>query len=273
MPETSERIAKQLNHKTNSLKDAEFNRLKSGTKIGKKEILFQKIKEEEKAKETKNIIISVTKELLEKGAKIEAMAIEGVQIKKKHEGLEKQIAEELKKINVEEIEKMEHVKSYESLYEGLKEKPKQNAITNLTNIVKKSKKIPTINTAVDSYNIVSLKKGIVIGCHDLNKLEGNIKAEISSKKEKFVAMGNQEQETQEKEYLFKDDKGIICRMDIKQCERTKVTPETKNLLLYVQGNKKTPKKLLEEAIEETAAKITKYCGGKARKIEVKEAKE
>ncbi|MEM4390886.1 MAG: methionine--tRNA ligase [Candidatus Diapherotrites archaeon] len=269
MPKTSEKIAKQLNCKITDLKEAKFNLLKPNTKIGKKEILFQKIKENTPKTTTKNIEFIISKELIEKGIKIEAAIIENVKIKKKHEGLEKQINNELKKLDIKEIEESEQTKEYEKMYENLKEKPKYNAITNLTKIVKESKKIPRINTAVDSYNIVSLKKGIVIGCHDLDKIEGNVKGTIEKQKEKFIAMNNQEQEVNEKEYVFKDNKGIICRMDVKQCERTKVTTETKNLFIYAQGNAKTPQKLVEEALNETIQNITKYCNGKAKKIEIK----
>jgi len=44
IPETSERISKQLNVKLGDFKDLKFNLLKVGSKLGKKEILFQKIK-------------------------------------------------------------------------------------------------------------------------------------------------------------------------------------------------------------------------------------
>lgn len=45
MPGTSERIVKQLNVKLGTLKEAKFNLLKAGQKLGQKEILFRKVEE------------------------------------------------------------------------------------------------------------------------------------------------------------------------------------------------------------------------------------
>jgi methionyl-tRNA synthetase len=272
IPSTSEKILKQLNCKTpdkGAFLEAKFNLLQPGTKLGKKEILFKKIEAEEPEIETKDISFSVSDSLKNIGLKISAGIVEGVSIKKKHEGLEKKISAEIKKLDLSKTMNSKQVKGYYEIYNKLGVKNNKNAIYNLVEIVSTAGKLPSINTAVDSYNIVSLTKGLVVGCHDLDKISGNIKATISNGNEDFTPMGSNEKSIIPKgEYIFMDDKIVLCRMDIKQCEQTKVTNSTKNILIYVQGNENTTQEETDSALEEIFENITKYCGGKAKKIKV-----
>lgn len=98
--------------------------------------------------------------------------------------------------------------------------------------------IPNINTFVDIYNAVSCLTGISIGAHDLFKLEGAPRLEVLQSDKWFKRIGNQGREKAKKgEYCYLDDAGIICRMDIKQCERTKITLSTQNIFVIFQGHR------------------------------------
>ena len=48
------------------------------------------------------------------------------------------------------------------------------------------------------------------------------------------------------EYVYSDDDGVICRLAIKQCNRTKITTETKDVLVILQGNEKIDSIKLKE---------------------------
>jgi methionine--tRNA ligase beta chain len=61
-----------------------------------------------------------------------------------------------------------------------------------------------------------------------------------------------------------DDEKVLCWLDIKQGQHTKIGLNSKNLLLYVQGNKETTGLYLEETLGEMCELITKYAGGKYR---------
>ncbi len=71
-----------------------------------------------------------------------------------------------------------------------------------------------------------------------------------------------------KEYLFKDDKVVLCRLDVKQGEHTKVTNGTSNVFLYVQGNKNTSQEYIEKAMKQILKNLEKYCGGKGKMVKV-----
>ncbi len=97
--------------------------------------------------------------------------------------------------------------------------------------------VPKINTFVDIYNVVSSFTGISIGAHDIDKLQGTPQLAIFSRDMQFKMIGGSRDEVARKgEYGYVDEKGVLCRMDIKQCDRTKVTENTKRVLMIFQGH-------------------------------------
>lgn len=97
--------------------------------------------------------------------------------------------------------------------------------------------VPKINTFVDIYNVVSSFTGISIGAHDIDKLQGTSRLEIFPRDRPFKMIGGPRNAVAKKsEYGYVDDKGVLCKMDIKQCNRTKVTENTKRVLMIFQGH-------------------------------------
>lgn len=270
IPFTSEKIFKQLNIQNGSWEEVKFNLLKPGKKIGKKEILFEKFELPEKESViARDISVSIEKKLKDFELKLVAAVIEGVNVKKKHEGLNKITRDTIKKTDLERVENSDVIKGYLELYDAVGVKRDKHAVKNLIEIARKSGKLPTINTVVDSYNLVSIQKGLIVGAHDLEKIHGNIKIKIADGSELYIPLGENEKEKIEKgEYIFIDDKVVLCRLDVKQGNHTKVTNNTKNVFLYVQGNKYTSQKYLDSALKEICENITKYCGGSWKKVKV-----
>ncbi len=62
-----------------------------------------------------------------------------------------------------------------------------------------------------------------------------------------------------KEY-WKENK-VICRLEVIQCEQTKVTAQTREIFLLVQGNGNVEYDYIKSALQETCECIKKYCGG------------
>jgi len=70
------------------------------------------------------------------------------------------------------------------------------------------------------------------------------------------------QKTNKGEYACMDGERVICRMDIKQCDETKIDDNTSNVFIYVQGNKATSDKYIRTALKQACENIIKSCGGK-----------
>lgn len=271
IPQTAQRISSQLNAPLGKFKDAKFNLLKPGTKLGVKEILFKKLEPPKKeVQQAREISVSIEKQVAEKGLSLACAVIEGVSVKKKHEGLERKIEETLKSLDLAKIESGSNIQGYLELYDAFGVARQRHAIQNLVDIARQSGKIPTINTVVDSYNLVSLSCGLIVGVHDLDKISGNVRVRVSDGSEVHVPLGALGQsKVPAGEYVFVDEKVVLCRLDVKQGEHTKVTNATKNIFIYVQGNRKTTQQQLEDALKDICENIVQFCGGKWKRIEVK----
>ncbi len=272
LPQTAQKIAGQLNARLGGLEEAGFNLLKPGQNLGKKEILFVKLEvpaNPAPIAKAREISVSIEPRLKEYGLKLAAAVIEGVSVKKKHEGLSKAAKEAISRIDLGAVEKSDVIEGYLELYDKVGVKRDRHAVRNLVEIVRQSGKLPTINTVVDSYNLVSIERGLIVGAHDLDNVSGNVRVKIADGSELYMPLGTgQRQAIVPGEYVFADDKVVLCRLDVKQGEHTKVTDATRNVFLYVQGNSRTTQKYLHDALGQICANITRYCGGKWRKVNV-----
>ncbi|MCD8028498.1 MAG: B3/4 domain-containing protein [Erysipelotrichaceae bacterium] len=79
----------------------------------------------------------------------------------------------------------------------------------------------------------------------------------------FIPLGQSEPvPVQANEYSYiDDDNEVICRLEIRQVNKTKVTEDSKNIFFIVQGNEKTSNDYILDVANELINLITKYAGG------------
>ena len=96
-----------------------------------------------------------------------------------------------------------------------------------------------INRIVDAYNFIAIKNKISIGAHDMEHISGNVELRLTKGNEVFIPLGkNKPQAINAGEYCYIDDENeIICRLDCRQCDKTKISDNTKSCLFIIQGNK------------------------------------
>lgn len=124
-------------------------------------------------------------------------------------------------------------------------------------------RFPHINTLVDIYNLISVKTGLALGAHDINKVQGNITLRLTKGDEIFIPLGKSEPVAVfPSEYGYIDDgNNVICRLEVLQVEPTKVTVETTDVFLIIEGNANTSVEYIKQTAEEVCRLINKYCGG------------
>ncbi len=238
---------------TNFINSWVMTYLDAGTKIKKVEIIFQKLEyskelEEEDQENVKEIAIS-------KGKDVKVIidsnltnipiiwdTFNNLKIQKRNSDVKKWIEEIYKKI--EDKYKGDHWKE-NKVFEGYRDLHKEYSNSkdlvpsgeNLIEIFKKKKRLPNINTCVDIYNAVSALTGVSIGAHDISEIEGDVNFKILEKNYKFKPLtGEKKGFAKSNEYGYIDNNGIICRLDIKQSDRTKITSNTSDALIILQGN-------------------------------------
>jgi DNA/RNA-binding domain of Phe-tRNA-synthetase-like protein len=54
---------------------------------------------------------------------------------------------------------------------------------------------------------------------------------------------------------------LLCRLDVRQADFSKVTEATRNVLLIVEGTAEHHPELLRRAMEEVIELVTHFCGG------------
>ncbi len=126
-----------------------------------------------------------------------------------------------------------------------------------------SRRFPRINLLVDIYNLISLKTRLALGAHDVEKINGNVALRLTNGSEKFLPLGSKDfVPVPAGEYSYIDDgNNIICRMEVLQVESTKITLDTKDVFLIVQGNANTDNNYIQKGANEVLDLITRYCGG------------
>jgi len=161
-------------------------------------------------------------------------------------------------------------KGFRQLHDSVGAPNRKNlsASENLYRLLSKKGDIPRINLLVDIYNTISIKYKLALGAHDWDQIDGNVHLRFTDGTEKYIPLGDTEPKTiHAGEYSYIDDSNeIICYLDVKQIDKTKVTLDTKNIFLVVQGNANTPFIYVENAVTELLFLIKRYCGGEAKVV-------
>jgi len=127
-------------------------------------------------------------------------------------------------------------------------------------------RLPQTNLLVDIYNLVSVQSQLSLGAHDIEKVAGNISLRMTNGSEHFVPLGTEEAKlVREGEYGYVDDANdMLCRLEVRQCDKTKLSIDSKECFFIVQGNPNTPYELVHSTVERLISLLQEYCGGTAR---------
>lgn len=93
--------------------------------------------------------------------------------------------------------------------------------------------IKSQNNITDISNKMLLKYGIPSHIYDADKIEGNLKIEKLTKEENFIGLDEKEITLPINTLVIKDDVKIVCIAGVIGSNATKVTNETKNILVEV----------------------------------------
>jgi len=129
--------------------------------------------------------------------------------------------------------------------------------------VLKGNNIKHINNVVDLYNYISLKYTLTVGGEDSDKIEGDLILDFAKGDEPFIRLGGTEDGPPSSgEVVYKDEKGVICRRwNWREADRTKLTRDTENAVIVIDGLPPIQGKTVETAAKELVDLVKKYCNG------------
>jgi DNA/RNA-binding domain of Phe-tRNA-synthetase-like protein len=125
-----------------------------------------------------------------------------------------------------------------------------------------------VNKMVDINNIISLDSKLTLGAHNIDNVSGNVTLRFTNGTERFVPLGQTEPiPVSPHEYSYIDDSNeMLCRLEIRQVQKTLVDETACNVFYIVQGNEATSDELLLQTAQQIIDLTTKYSGGEGEII-------
>ena len=161
--------------------------------------------------------------------------------------------------------------SWERLYRRIGKAPEEvvSAVAALAHhvLATPAGRLPRVNAVVDLYNAFSLETGLSIGAHDCAKIEGALRLEFAAEVRTFVPVGTSVPvSVQPGEYLWCDDRKVLCRLDVKQAEASAVTRTTRDVVFILQGTDAFTAGEVEDAARTLAERVVEACGGRVGRV-------
>jgi len=146
-----------------------------------------------------------------------------------------------------------HIASWREIYRSFGTKPSdyRPSAEALVRRTIKTGKLPVINTVVDLYNVVSVKHIIP----------------VSDGGETFTPLGaSKQEETYSGEVVYADDARILTRRwNFRDADETKITSETRNLVMFIDASPEIKLENVESALDELLHLLEDACCGKYAK--------
>ncbi len=216
----------------------------------------------------------VDEKVLNLGLKIKAVILENIDNKTENKEYEEfrelKTKELIDKYKDYDINNDKIIEAFYQLHEKVNVPRRKNlpASLNLIKALIKKEELPKINKAVDIYNILSIESKLCLGAHDIDKISKYVTLKITDGTEKFLPLGSDIlKPIKQGEYALVDgDNDVICYLDIRQVDKTKVTVDSKNIIYFIMGNSETKDEELEIVANKIIELTTKYCGGSGKII-------
>lgn len=217
------------------------------------------------------MLVNVAPELLRKGLSVAAVAVRGVSNTRSSPALiayRKKAAEALASFwKNRSISSHPAIREYGRLHDMVGATNEPASSEKLITFVRRNKDFAQASPVVDCYNIVSARTMLGIGAHDLDKLSLPVTLRYCTAMDTFVALGKTDQQSVNGEYAYVDSHHrVICRLDVLQCDYSKVTADSQNVLFLLQGNHYIPPGLVLKGAWLLTEMIEYFCGGAAEVV-------
>ncbi len=151
---------------------------------------------------------------------------------------------------------------------GVNPRREQPSVERLLTFALKRGDLPAVNSLVDAYNLVSVRSLCSLGAHDLDRIAPPVALRLLTGQESFTPLGRDAPvPVVAGEYGYVDARDrVLCRLDILQADFSKVTTETANALLIVEGTAADAPEALRQVIADVTERVTRHCGGTAEVV-------
>ncbi|MBP2623043.1 B3/B4 domain-containing protein [Streptococcus oricebi] len=160
-------------------------------------------------------------------------------------------------VNLEDVELNPTIEGYQEMIAQVGRSVKKNSPTALALIknIKRRGSLPRINSIVDIYNVESLTSLLAIGAHDFDKVAFPLTVTLCGKEDTFYPISSNAKHVAETDFVYRDQKGIMAWLDVRDSEHYKLDETSKNALFVIQGNAQTSVDMRLAALERIGADL------------------
>jgi DNA/RNA-binding domain of Phe-tRNA-synthetase-like protein len=168
------------------------------------------------------------------------------------------------KWEVEKLRDDPEFRAYRDFFWKLGIDPTKNrpAAEALIRRVLRDRPIPKINTWVDAYNLVSITTAVPIASFDSDLLEGNLLMREAKTGETFLGIAMDKPVVLSGgEAVIQDDKRLVAIYPYRDADYSKVSQDTKNVLMLMCGAPGITRTTLNASAKEAMTVLPRFCGG------------
>ena len=153
--------------------------------------------------------------------------------------------------NIDEVFNHPVIQGYKDLLQSVGRSVKKNppTVPALIRNIQHRGSIPCINSIIDIYNVEALNSFLAIGGHDFDKIHDYIEFTVSEREDIFLPILSTEKHVAKTDYVYRDEKGILAWLDVRDGENYKFDDKTKNAIFIIQGNSNTSVEMRMEALK------------------------
>lgn len=153
--------------------------------------------------------------------------------------------------NIDEVFNHPVIQGYKDLLQSVERSVKKNppTVPALIRNIQHRGSIPCINSIIDIYNVEALNSFLAIGGHDFDKIHDYIEFTVNEREDIFLPILSTEKHVTKTDYVYRDEKGILAWLDVRDGENYKFDDKTKNAIFIIQGNLNTSVEMRMEALK------------------------
>ncbi len=165
----------------------------------------------------------------------------------------------------------EYIKAWDEAHARFGSNPNTHppSIKSLLKRIEKGGGFPFINSVVAIFNYISIKYLVPCGGDDVDTIKGNLRLGFAKGNEVFIPLGSEEEEKPETgEVIYYDDQSlnVMCRRwNWRNGDFTKITEQTKKIVINIDGVGPVLQSDIVEAQEEMAEMLVAHCSTQLEK--------
>jgi DNA/RNA-binding domain of Phe-tRNA-synthetase-like protein len=127
---------------------------------------------------------------------------------------------------------------------------------------------PRYNLVVDTHFIAEMCAGILVAAADFDRFEGALTLDVARAGESCVGMGHRKFVTKDREIVLRDEKEIVCVLCQGADEKTRVSADTRRVLLYAYAVPGIEAEAIREGLSLAGETLSRFGEGRVEGLQV-----